>query len=175
MTLIYFPPKNATPARSNLVSIPPGCVPSDMLYSSPIISENAGGNMDASFGFGAGGAPGATAGGGAGGGGADDFGGVDPNMDPELAMALRVSMEEERQRQAIGGQMAALRQESRAAALAAAKKYDEAMDEWSGKYQKQREEIHKLRDVVRQVCVPYPSFGSSPHLDEPCLLLFAVH
>lgn len=70
-----------------------------MLYSSPIISENAGGNMDASFGFGAGGAPGATAGGGAGGGGADDFGGVDPNMDPELAMALRVSMEEERARQ----------------------------------------------------------------------------
>jgi 26S proteasome regulatory subunit N10 len=99
VTLIYFPPKNATPARSNLVSIPPGCVPSDMLYSSPIISENAGGNMDASFGFGAGGAPGATAGGGAGGGGADDFGGVDPNMDPELAMALRVSMEEERARQ----------------------------------------------------------------------------
>merc|ERR1711957_658136 len=28
-----------------------------------------------------------------------DFGGVDPNMDPELAMALRVSMEEERARQ----------------------------------------------------------------------------
>ena len=27
------------------------------------------------------------------------FGGVDPNMDPELAMALRVSMEEERARQ----------------------------------------------------------------------------
>ena len=33
------------------------------------------------------------------GGGNDDFGGVDPNMDPELAMALRVSMEEERARQ----------------------------------------------------------------------------
>ncbi len=28
-----------------------------------------------------------------------DFGGVDPNMDPELAMALRISLEEERARQ----------------------------------------------------------------------------
>lgn len=33
-----------------------------------------------------------------GGGGAYDFG-VDPNLDPELALALRVSMEEERARQ----------------------------------------------------------------------------
>ncbi len=52
-------------------------------------------------GMGGGGAA-AGAGGGGGGGGGDgfaDFGGVDPNMDPELAMALRVSMEEERARQ----------------------------------------------------------------------------
>merc|ERR1712238_180749 len=34
-----------------------------------------------------------------GGGAHVDFGGVDPNMDPELAMALRFSMEEERARQ----------------------------------------------------------------------------
>lgn len=34
-----------------------------------------------------------------GGGGFAEFGGVDPSMDPELAMALRVSMEEERARQ----------------------------------------------------------------------------
>lgn len=37
-----------------------------------------------------------------GGGGADafaEYGGIDPNMDPELAMVLRVSMEEERARQ----------------------------------------------------------------------------
>lgn len=39
--------------------------------------------------------------GGGGGGGLDEFGGVDPNMDPELAMALRVSMEEERARQVL--------------------------------------------------------------------------
>ena len=46
------------------------------------------------------GSPGGAAAGG--GGGADafaEYGGVDPNMDPELAMALRVSMEEERARQ----------------------------------------------------------------------------
>ena len=28
-----------------------------------------------------------------------EYGGVDPNMDPELAMALRISLEEERARQ----------------------------------------------------------------------------
>ena len=39
-------------------------------------------------------------GGGVGGGDAfAEYGGVDPSMDPELAMALRVSMEEERARQ----------------------------------------------------------------------------
>ncbi|BGO90580.1 hypothetical protein NBRC10512_005300 [Rhodotorula toruloides] len=37
--------------------------------------------------------------GGGGGGGGDEFG-VDPNLDPELAMALRMSLEEERARQA---------------------------------------------------------------------------
>jgi 26S proteasome regulatory subunit N10 len=38
-------------------------------------------------------------GGSAGAVGSDEFGGFDPNMDPELAMAIRLSMEEERQRQ----------------------------------------------------------------------------
>lgn len=33
------------------------------------------------------------------GGGQDLIGGVDPNMDPELAMAIRISLEEERARQ----------------------------------------------------------------------------
>ena len=28
-----------------------------------------------------------------------EYGGIDPNMDPELAMALRISLEEERARQ----------------------------------------------------------------------------
>mmetsp|Transcript_5377 Transcript_5377/g.7383 ORF Transcript_5377/g.7383 Transcript_5377/m.7383 type:complete len:466 (-) Transcript_5377:216-1613(-) len=81
----------------HLVTIPPGVLPSDVLVGSPIV--NAGGA--------GGGAAAASAGMdvGGGGGGGDmgsafaEFGGVDPNMDPELAMALRVSMEEERARQ----------------------------------------------------------------------------
>lgn len=77
----------------HLVTIPAGVLPSDVLITSPIFRGDAapmGGDM------------GAAAAGGAGGGGGDTFaqyGGVDPNMDPELAMALRVSMEEERARQ----------------------------------------------------------------------------
>lgn len=79
----------------NLVTIPAGVLPSDVLVSSPIIGGGGrgGGGMP--------GSPGGAAAGG-GGGGADafaEYGGVDPNMDPELAMALRVSMEEERARQ----------------------------------------------------------------------------
>ena len=54
------------------------------------------------MGMGGGGGGGGMGRGGAGsggGGGFAEFGGVDPSMDPELAMALRVSMEEERARQ----------------------------------------------------------------------------
>lgn len=83
----------------HLVEIPAGALPSDVLVSSPVVSGGGGGG-----GVGDGGtetdAAGAGAGaGGGGGGGFADYGGVDPNMDPELAMALRVSMEEERARQ----------------------------------------------------------------------------
>jgi 26S proteasome regulatory subunit N10 len=80
-------PQTPNNEHSNLVSIPAGCVPSDALLSSPVVNEGA---------QGAAGALGAMP---LGGGAMDDFGGVDPNMDPELAMALRVSMEEERARQ----------------------------------------------------------------------------
>lgn len=93
--------KAANGAQDNchLVSIPPGVMASDVLVSSPILhggSEGGAGGEGvdvATSGAGSGGA--ATA------GGMDfaEFGGVDPNMDPELAMALRVSMEEERSRQ----------------------------------------------------------------------------
>mmetsp|Transcript_9712 Transcript_9712/g.14910 ORF Transcript_9712/g.14910 Transcript_9712/m.14910 type:complete len:465 (+) Transcript_9712:221-1615(+) len=88
----------------HLVTIPAGVLPSDVLASSPIVHGGAGA-------AGYGGGPGVSSPGGAGGpgdasaggGGGDlpfaEFGGVDPNMDPELAMALRVSMEEERARQ----------------------------------------------------------------------------
>jgi len=82
----------------HLVTIPPGVLPSDVLVGSPIVNGDGGG------GGGGGDFPsaGAAAASGGGDGGGDDFaefGGVNPNMDPELAMALRVSMEEERARQ----------------------------------------------------------------------------
>ena len=74
----------------HLVCIPIGVLPSDVLASSPILASSGGA-------FAA-----AVAAGGFGGDNNNDgfdFGGIDPNMDPELAMALRVSMEEERARQ----------------------------------------------------------------------------
>jgi len=80
--------------NSHLVTVPPGTILSDMLFSTPIFMEE-----------------GADAGGEEGGAPAAprtnivdgfDYGelGVDPNLDPELALALRVSIEEERARQA---------------------------------------------------------------------------
>lgn len=81
----------------HLVTIPAGVLPSDVLLSSPIVT-GGGGGMGMSGEGGAGGAPGGDVDAGAS-GGFSDYGGVDPNMDPELAMALRVSMEEERARQ----------------------------------------------------------------------------
>lgn len=76
--------------NSHLVTIPPGCIPTDLLVSSPILNE--GGDMGgASIAAAAGAAQSAS--------GPGDYPGVDANMDPELAMALRVSMEEERARQ----------------------------------------------------------------------------
>mmetsp|Transcript_23852 Transcript_23852/g.34075 ORF Transcript_23852/g.34075 Transcript_23852/m.34075 type:complete len:413 (-) Transcript_23852:1424-2662(-) len=74
----------------HLVTIPAGILPSDVLITSPIFRGDAapmGGDM------------GGAAAGGGGGDAFAEYGGVDPNMDPELAMALRVSMEEERARQ----------------------------------------------------------------------------
>ncbi|KAF2885109.1 hypothetical protein ILUMI_21043 [Ignelater luminosus] len=65
---------------SHLVTIPPGPHLSDALISSPIIQgeDGTGGAGLRASGF--------------------EFG-IDPNEDPELALALRVSMEEQRQRQ----------------------------------------------------------------------------
>lgn len=80
----------------HLVTIPPGVLPSDVLVASPILRGDGG--VGGGMGMG-GGDMGGGGGGGVGGGGFADFGGVDPSMDPELAMALRVSMEEERARQ----------------------------------------------------------------------------
>jgi len=98
----------------HLVTIPPGVLPSDVLANSPIV-QGAGGA--AAAGAAAYGAPGAGADASDLGGAFAEFGGVDPNMDPELAMALRVSMEEER-----------ARQERAAAAVAEASSSEEGKD-----------------------------------------------
>ncbi|CDH51028.1 26s proteasome non-atpase regulatory subunit 4-like [Lichtheimia corymbifera JMRC:FSU:9682] len=72
--------------NSHLVSIPPGPhILSDMLLSTSILSGEEGAAA-ANFGSG-------------GGGGGDFEFGVDPNLDPELALALRISLEEEKARQ----------------------------------------------------------------------------
>merc|ERR1712154_506379 len=91
--------------NSNLVTIEPGKLLSDVLISTPIFAQ--GGQQINEYG-GLGGANDADLNAairasqqdqGGGGGALNQFGGVDPNTDPELAMALRMSMEEERQRQ----------------------------------------------------------------------------
>lgn len=75
--------------NSHLVTIPPGPhILSDMLTSSPIINEDADGTS---------GGPAAA---GASSGGNDMYDlGVDPSVDPELALALRMSLEDEKARQ----------------------------------------------------------------------------
>lgn len=73
---------------SHLAIIPPGPnLLSDSIVASPILAGEGGG------------ANGTGPEGSAGGAGAESFEfGVDPNMDPELALVLRMSMEEERER-----------------------------------------------------------------------------
>uniref|UniRef100_A0AAV1UF03 26S proteasome regulatory subunit RPN10 n=1 Tax=Peronospora matthiolae TaxID=2874970 RepID=A0AAV1UF03_9STRA len=73
--------------NSHLVTVPAGVLPSDVLVSSPVLHGDDGA------------AAAAASGGGGGDGTYTEYGGVDPSMDPELALALRVSMEEERARQ----------------------------------------------------------------------------
>eukprot|EP01099_Mayorella_cantabrigiensis_P003238 TRINITY_DN2516_c0_g1_i1.p1 TRINITY_DN2516_c0_g1~~TRINITY_DN2516_c0_g1_i1.p1 ORF type:complete len:410 (-),score=113.18 TRINITY_DN2516_c0_g1_i1:372-1601(-) len=81
--------------NSHLLTIPPGPHNlSDALYGSPILGDGMG--FEAAAATGAGTAAPAATGGAAGGG--FEFG-VDPNLDPELALALRLSYEEERARQ----------------------------------------------------------------------------
>ncbi|CAE6485703.1 unnamed protein product [Rhizoctonia solani] len=77
--------------NSHLLSIPSGAnmLISDAILSSPILAGEDG-------------VPPGAMGGEAGGSNQFEFG-VDPSLDPELAMALRISMEEERARQAASG------------------------------------------------------------------------
>jgi len=84
---------NTDEKNCHLVTIPAGTLPSDVLIGSPVIHGGEGAGM-AGMGGGA-----ASPGGAAGGDNFADYGGIDPNLDPELAMALRISMEEERVRQ----------------------------------------------------------------------------
>lgn len=82
--------------NSHLVTVPAGTILSDMLFGTPIFMEegSAAGGAGSGEGEGAGARrPNVVDG--------FDYSelGVDPNLDPELALALRVSMEEERARQ----------------------------------------------------------------------------
>ena len=75
---------------SHLEIIPPGPnLLSDTIVASPILAGEGGG----------GGEGGGAANGDGGAGGESFEFGVDPNLDPELALVLRMSMEEERERQ----------------------------------------------------------------------------
>ena len=77
-------------SNSHVLVVPAGVLPSDVIVSSPILN--------------AGSSSGSGAGGGESGDGEQaqdrfaEYGGVDPSLDPELAMAIRASMEEERER-----------------------------------------------------------------------------
>lgn len=83
--------------NSHLITVPPGVQPVDAIIASPVMSD---GGMVAP-------AMGGSAATGGGGGNFAEYGGVDPSLDPELAMAIRVSTEEAR-----------AREEARAASLA---------------------------------------------------------
>ena len=61
--------------NSHLITVPPETRLSEVLGTSPIMAGAGGGGVQGNFEF-----------------------GVDPNEDPELAMVLRVSMEEEKSR-----------------------------------------------------------------------------
>lgn len=77
--------------NSHLIVVPPGVQPSDALISSPIFQGS--GSVGNSVGGGEVGGMG---------GGGDlfaEYGGVDPSLDPELAMVMRASAEEARQRE----------------------------------------------------------------------------
>ncbi|CAK7217505.1 proteasome regulatory particle base subunit rpn10 [Sporothrix bragantina] len=82
---------------SHMVIIPPsGSLLSDQLKQTPLLAREGAGDGGAG---GFGGDMGGGAGGSGGGGGEFDEFGFDPSTDPELALALRMSMEEENARQ----------------------------------------------------------------------------
>ncbi|KAK7017996.1 proteasome regulatory particle base subunit rpn10 [Paramarasmius palmivorus] len=82
--------------NSHYVAVPPGsALISDVLITSPILSEDRSASIPAELGGTGGGGPSAST------SNANDFEfGVDPSLDPELAMALRLSMQEAQAREA---------------------------------------------------------------------------
>ncbi|EAU82483.1 ubiquitin interaction domain-containing protein family protein [Coprinopsis cinerea okayama7 len=85
--------------NSHMVTIPPGsALLSDCIMSSSVLAADRGALIPEELRMGEDGAPGGS--GGAGGSGGDFEFGVDPSLDPELAMALRLSMQEAQAREA---------------------------------------------------------------------------
>lgn len=124
----------------HLVTIPAGVLPSDVLISSPILAGDGG----------------VTMGGGGGGGDAfAEYGGIDPNMDPELAMVLRVSMEEER-----------ARQERAAAAANEAKEGEESKTEGGGEGGNAAMEDMSDEDALLQQALAMSMAESQPSSEE---------
>ncbi|RDB15620.1 26S proteasome non-ATPase regulatory subunit 4, partial [Hypsizygus marmoreus] len=100
--------------NSHIISVPPGAhLLSDALISSPILSADRSSSIPAELG-GTGDMPVPSGSGGAG----FEFG-VDPSLDPELAMALRMSMQEAQQREQAEAAAAAAAQPATSAPPAA--------------------------------------------------------
>jgi len=79
--------------NSHLIVVPPGVLPSDALITSPIFQGDDGGLAQAMAASASDGGVGRDS---TGGGAFAEYGGIDPSLDPELAMAIRISAEEAR-------------------------------------------------------------------------------
>ena len=81
--------------NSHLVDINYGSNICDVIITSPVVAYDTGyDNMQVDGADGASAAPGGGAPAAPGGGQFAEYGGIDPNLDPELAMAIRISLEE---------------------------------------------------------------------------------
>jgi len=129
---------------SHLVTIPPGPHLSDALVSSAIVQGEDGG-----------------AGAAGGQGGSFEFG-VDPNDDPELALALRVSMEEQRARQQAEGGTEAPAGEQEAGATPAAQP---PAQETSEEALLQRALAMSMDTGEAPAAAPAPAAGAQPQRD----------
>ncbi|KAF1328741.1 26s proteasome non-atpase regulatory subunit, partial [Globisporangium splendens] len=149
--------------NSHLVTVPAGVLPSDVLVSSPVLHGDD--------------SPMVTGGGAsAGGDNFAEYGGIDPSMDPELALvrvdiailascALRVSMEEERARQEAAQKKAAEEAKQQEEAAAAAPAAEAAPAPASPK---KTEEASKAEPKQEEAAVASaPSVGIPPPAPAP--------